>query len=158
MLTLSKPNAEPLSGEAVRLAGESGLTLEHLIGKEKQPFLNAAHRVSVERPDGTRAELSVPGAILPLLASLLKELGHGKEVVVVATDTELTTQQAANILNVSRPYFVKVLTDGKIPFRSVGSRRRVLLEDLIRYKEHETSARHQGLDELTAEAERLGMY
>jgi excisionase family DNA binding protein len=90
--------------------------------------------------------------------SVLKELGHGKGVAVVATDTEVTTQQAADFLNVSRTYFVKLLEESKIPYRTVGPRRRVLVEDLLAYKAHEEAERHRGLDELVAEGQKLGMY
>jgi excisionase family DNA binding protein len=100
----------------------------------------------------------LPRASLPLLSQILRELGKGKNVVVLATDTEVTTQQAADFLKVSRPYLVKLLEEGKIPFRKVGPRRRVALEALLRYKEQEEAERHRGLDELVAEAQRLGMY
>ena len=93
-----------------------------------------------------------------MLSKILRELGNGKNVVVVATDTEVTTQQAADFLSVSRPYLVKLLEEGKIPFRLVGPRRRVRLGDMLRYMEQEESERHRGLDELVAEAQRLGMY
>jgi excisionase family DNA binding protein len=102
--------------------------------------------------------LSVPGAALPLLASLLQELSRGKGVVFVTTDTELTTQQAADFLHVSRPYLVKLLDQGKIPFRKVGVRRRVHLQDVLSYMEASGDAAAKALDEMAAENQRLGLY
>ncbi|MCC6446020.1 MAG: excisionase family DNA-binding protein [Armatimonadetes bacterium] len=89
---------------------------------------------------------------------MLKALGQGQQLVVLTTDTEVATLEAADFLNVSRPYFVKLLEEGHIPFRRVGPRRRVRLGDLLRYQAQEEAKRHQGLDERVAEAHTLGMY
>jgi excisionase family DNA binding protein len=158
MQTFTQPSNKPLTEDETRLAKASSQALLQLLGKEKQPLQKAPVRLSVEQADGEKAELLLPGATLPLLSTVLCELGHGKNVVVLATDTEVTTQQAADFLNVSRPYLVKLLEEGKIPYRLVGPRRRVLLADLLRYKEREEAERHRGLDELVAEAQKLGMY
>lgn len=158
MQPLTYPNNQSLSADEVRQAEASGVKLQRLLGKKTASLENATLRVSVEQPGGEKTELFLPDASLSLLSTILRELGHGKNVVVLATDTEVTTQQAADFLKVSRPYFVKLLEEGKIPFRLVGPRRRVLLGDLLHYKEQEETARHRGLDELTAEAQKLGMY
>ena len=158
MQTLTQMTQNPLSEAEARQAEASSVALQRLMGKEEHPLSGATLRVSVEQPGGETSELALPGVTLSLLSSILRELGHGKNVVVLATDTEVTTQQAADFLKVSRPYFVKLLEEGKIPYRLVGPRRRVLLEDLLRYQEHEELARRRGLDELVAEAQKLGMY
>jgi len=72
-------------------------------------------------------------------------------------NTELTTQQAAELLNVSRPYIVKLLDEGKIPSRAVGKYRRFRVGGLMTYKQKDDQARAKVLDELTAEALELGM-
>lgn len=71
---------------------------------------------------------------------------------------ELTTQQAADFLHVSRPYFVKLLDQGKIPHRKVGVRRRVRLEDVLRYMDETGDAASKALDEMVAENQKLGLY
>ena len=71
---------------------------------------------------------------------------------------ELTTQQAADILNVSRPFLVKLLDEGAIPYRTVGSHRRIRFKDLIIYREQRKVKRRQGLKELTQFLQEEGFY
>jgi excisionase family DNA binding protein len=158
MRALIQSGAAALSEDGVRLAEQSGLTLQRFIAGQREPGIESVVRLTVESPGGIRSELRLPEAILIHLASLLNDLGHGKQVAVLSTDTELTTQQAADVLNVSRPYLVKLLEEQQIPFRKVGARRRILLEDILRYKESEAVTRNQGLDELVAESQKLGLY
>ena len=107
--------------------------------------------------DGTDATITVPGPALSLLVDVLAQIANGNAVTVAPVHAELTTQQAADLLNVSRPYLVKLLEDGAIPYRRVGNRRRVLLADLITYKRIDEAKRSEAADQLTAEAQRLGL-
>lgn len=107
--------------------------------------------------DGEGETVSVPTSALRLFLHLLTEMSQGHSVTLVPTHAELTTQQAAGILNVSRPYVVKLLDEGKIPSRAVGKYRRVRFDDLIAYKRKDDDARAKILDQLTAEAQELGM-
>ncbi|MEZ5296530.1 MAG: helix-turn-helix domain-containing protein [Ilumatobacteraceae bacterium] len=107
--------------------------------------------------DGTDATIQLPGHALRLLVEILAQIANGNAVTVAPVHAELTTQQAAEILNVSRPYLVKLLEDNKIPYRRVGNRRRVLLVDLLTYKRIDDADRRSIANELTAEAQRLGL-
>ena len=87
---------------------------------------------------------------------MLAESAAGNAVAVSPVEAELTTQQAADLLNVSRPYLVKLLDERRIPFRRVGNRRRVLLADVMTFKHTDESERRAIAAELGAEAEHSG--
>jgi len=95
---------------------------------------------------------------LQVLQSALEHIAHGHEVTVLPVDRELGTQEAADLLLVSRPYLVGLLDAGKIPYRKVGARRRLHLSDVWAYRMAEYERVDAILDELTAESQRLGLY
>lgn len=106
---------------------------------------------------GQEIETEVPAGAIRVLAEALGQMARGRPVTLVPLDAELSTQQAAEIMGVSRPYFVKLLEEGKLPHRKVGEQRRVRFEDLQHYLAAERETRHAVLDELTAESQRLGL-
>jgi excisionase family DNA binding protein len=100
----------------------------------------------------------VPREAAVLLAKILGFLASGEGVNVMPESAELTTQQAAEFLNVSRPYLIKLLESGEIPFRLVGTHRRARFRDLDEYKSRDDLKRRHAADELTQHTQDLGLY
>lgn len=101
--------------------------------------------------------ISLPASAIELLQQILAELANGNAVTVAPKHSYVTTQQAADMLNVSRPFLVGLLDHRAIPFKRVGNRRRIRLDDVLAYKRRDEMHREALLDELTAEAEDLGL-
>jgi excisionase family DNA binding protein len=108
--------------------------------------------------EGATAPIELPHAALQLLLRLLSEMAQGNAITVIPFHAELTTQNAADVLGVSRPFIVKQIESGLLPHRMVGTHRRVLFKDLMEYKRMMDQDRHAALDELAAESQRLGLY
>ena len=104
---------------------------------------------------GADESLELPVSVVHLLNRILAEMADGNAVTLVPVHAELTTSQAADLLNVSRPHLIKLLEAGEIQYSKVGSHRRIRADDVLRYREAQLEKRLKALDELTAEAQRL---
>ena len=107
-------------------------------------------------PDGEQVPL--PEEVYRILTEVVDAMREGKVITVVPRTQRLTTQEAADILGVSRPTLVKLLEDGKIPYDQPGRHRRILFTDLLAYTERRHADRRAALDEMTEEASEAGMY
>lgn len=106
---------------------------------------------------GHSEKVVLPARATRWLADALAEMAKGKAVLFSSIDAELTTQQAADFLNVSRPYLVRLLEEKKIPHRKVGTHRRVLARDVKEYKERNNAQRLDTLAQLVEQAQELDM-
>jgi excisionase family DNA binding protein len=140
---------QPSTKEAA-IARESGERLLELTSKKGTEITLVV--------DGRNEEsVRIPPSALRLLLAGLAELGKGNALRLIPQHTELTTQETAEILNLSRPYVVRLLDEGKIPSHKVGTHRRVRLEDALTYKTTSDADRLEALKNLVAEAQELDL-
>lgn len=114
-------------------------------------------RIDIVDDEQRSHTVELPVFALRLLDEILGELAMGNAVKVVPIHAELTTQEAADLLNVSRPHLVKLLDESAIPHTKVGRHRRVKFADLMAYKQRRDAESRQAMEELAAQAQELGM-
>ncbi len=155
-MALALPSSiEPVvpTAEAAEAAGES---LRDLARFRASHGLRQAS-LCLDLESGQRATVPIPAGVLELLQGILVQMAQGNAVTLVPVHAELTTQQAADLLNVSRPFLIERLTQGEIPFRRVGTHRRIRLADLMAYKHAIDQQRAAALDALAAQAQELDL-
>lgn len=139
------------SKEEQRVAKESYNTLEEIL----QELYTENPEIEIEE---TAEKIRIPLKVLKLLAKILKATSQGKPISIVPIAAEMTTQAAADFLGCSRPYFVNLLEDGKIPFTKVGKHRRVKFEDVVAYKKHKKATQKELLIKMMQADEETGLY
>jgi excisionase family DNA binding protein len=142
LLETERVEAQEASRAVSRLTGRGAVRVEAVpVGKSEPP-----------------QTFILPAPAVQLLTDILAHLGAGEVVQVILDNTEMTTQQAADFLNVSRPWLVKLVERNELPHRMVGTHRRILFSDLRAYKERMGKTRRKALDALVAEAQATGDY
>ena len=142
--------AEPTARDVTR-ARKASRQLDSYLGSNRRLALQV---VADDRPGEV---LAVPRGALKLLSHILAEMAQGNAVTLIPIHAELTTQEAADILNVSRPYVVRLLEEGHIPHRKLGTHRRIRFRDLMAYKERRRAESAKALEALAAQAQELDM-
>lgn len=143
------------------LAKASSQQLAHLLGglrprDNKTARGNAPVKIEI-RLDGETDIVALPASALEFLNEMLAQMAQGNAISILPQKCELTTMQAADILNVSRPYFIGLLEKQQLPFRKVGTHRRVRLDDVMRFKQDIDAKRQNALRELSELSEELDM-
>lgn len=119
---------------------------------------NDAPQLKVIEQDGTEQPIAIPAAAYRLLVDVLTQMSEGNAVTLVPIHAELTTQEAADLLNVSRPYLIKQIEAGELSCHKIGRHRRIRFNDLMAYKKRIDRTHAQALDDLVAQSESMGLY
>ncbi|MFB9866117.1 helix-turn-helix domain-containing protein [Vreelandella sulfidaeris] len=117
----------------------------------------STQQVVLPGKDGRARHVEIPVSALRLLVDILTELGEGNSVKLIPVHAEMTTQEAADLMNMSRPTFIKLLDEGSIPYHRVGNRRKVKYTDVMTYKQEVDQQRLKVLDELSSLDQSLGL-
>ncbi|KXK18733.1 MAG: DNA binding domain protein, excisionase family [Chloroflexi bacterium OLB15] len=147
----------PLSTEEAEVARVSGQQLARLAQKNKPLTFQVTKLRKEERKEETNETIELPAEAVELLMRILEAFASGRGVTLIPNNAELTTVQAAEILNVSRPFLIKLLEEQKIPYRLVGKHRRIRMEDVMAFKRAVDQQREAILDQLVADAQEQGM-
>ena len=109
------------------------------------------------RLDGSDELITIPIKAFKMLQTVLENMAEGNSITLIPSHSELSTQQAAKMLNVSRPHVVKLLEEGQIPFTKAGTHRRINLKDLIEYEKELVKRRKKNLKKLSKQAQSLNL-
>lgn len=144
-------NKLSLPSEYESTIARESMRLLSYFAQEDQPL-------TIQVIDEKRTDLiELPAGAVSLLMEILGAMAVGRGVTIIPVDAELTTVQSAEILNVSRPFLIKLLEQKKIPYRKVGKHRRIRMEDILNYRKVIDIEREKVLDQLAADAQAQGM-
>lgn len=144
MMLMPETELHPRASELDRLSA---------LRDQIEGIFNGPRKAYLVGSDGARVEL--PASAFEALQLVIDALSRGQSITIVPHDRELTSQEAADILSVSRPHLIKLLSRGDIPFHRVGTHRRIKIEDVLAYRERRDAERKAALDELTRLSEEL---
>jgi len=139
------------SAEEVEQARRSAVRLRRLAKRRRTSTVRSITLEGDEQP------IEVPIAVIELLADAVEEIAKGHAIRITSEEEEVSTQKAADLLNVSRPFFIRLLEKGEIPFRMVGTHRRLRLSDVVAYKARSDDEAERAFRELVAQAQKRGM-
>ncbi len=114
-----------------------------------------AVHVLTDKGEAADRDVTLPPEMMAVMLDALEHLAHGQAVSVIPAREEISTQQAADLLGVSRPFLVRLLDEGRLPFRKIGVRRRVRMKDVQAFKANEYGYRNALLDALAAEGQAI---
>lgn len=151
MNTTMHPTPLPSEQEA-ELARASGRDLSVVLSSRAE-----TQQFDFKDDRGETRTVTLPTSFVRLMVEALAEIGQGNAVSLIPIHAELTSQEAADVLNVSRPYLIQLLDKGEIPFRKVNTHRRIRYDDVFAYKNRVDADRRAALEELSALHQEMGL-
>ncbi|GAA4022223.1 helix-turn-helix domain-containing protein [Deinococcus rubellus] len=134
------------------------MTLHHTPNAAEQALAQAAQQLLSQAPLKLSRDVTLTPELTQLLSEILGQLGKGQSITVLSQDQELSTQAAADVLGVSRPYLIEQLLEGrKLPYRKVGKHRRIRLSDVLTYQQQDLAERQALAREITELAQEMGL-
>jgi excisionase family DNA binding protein len=137
-----------------QLAAKESISI--LVKGRKRYMRTSAANISIKIQEDANA-VNIPKKAFVLLYEILENMAEGNTVTIIPTSSQLSTQQAADMLNVSRPHIVSLLEKGEIPFNKAGTHRRIELSDLLAYKKTLKQKRSKNLAFLAKQAQELNL-
>ena len=141
----------PMSAEEVEMARAAQRCIMEALDHSR------AAAITLTTTDGTHPTVELPPAALKLIGQLLGALSEGRAVTIIPSKQEFSTVEAANFLNVSRPFVIKEIEEGRLPHRKVGTHRRVAFEDLVVYAREMRKRQEGALERMADNARELGL-
>ena len=145
---------EPKTATSYGIPNERDAALAGQAGRALEALTDGTQPVSARFGDRT---VDLPAPAVQLLREVLDRMADGEGIALTPLHAELTTRQAAELLQVSRTHLVQLLDEGRIPCRMVGSHRRVRAEDILAFRRETEVRRREALDEMTARDQELGL-
>jgi excisionase family DNA binding protein len=156
MLNSCSPAGSPTfvtpSADDAAMLQESSRKFEDILATGKSDI-----RVCVQPGNQPEQAIPIPLSAFRMLVHMVTQMAHGNAVTLIPMHAELTTYEAARVLKVSRPFLIGLLEKGEIPFRKVGTHRRIRYQDLMAYKQRTDQERIKALEELSALHQELGL-
>lgn len=143
---------EKITEEDQKLAISSNSQMK-LASKKIESMKGKSVKINI----GDEVDVQIPKKAFKLLSEIISSMSKGKSISLLQQEQELSTQQAADLLHISRPHLVKLLEKGEIPFNKVGAHRRILMSDFINYQNQITHNRKENLNALAKQAQELNM-
>jgi excisionase family DNA binding protein len=140
----------------ITIPSEEDIHLADVLGRQLSQYPTQEPTLRL-RLEGQKEDMEIPVSAFLLFKQILLEMSKGNAVTLFPVESELTTQQAADLLNVSRPYLVELLDKGLIPFRKVGTHRRLMAADVIAYQRKMQRERREAVERLIALDQELGL-
>lgn len=137
---------------------ENAITIQPQDAAELHDVSKILRRGSPTLVGATGEHATLPAPLYDLLKDIVRNLESGRSLVLMREEQQLTTQRAAELLGMSRPYFIQILDSGEVPYHLVGKHRRIALRDVLAYAKRRAEARKTALDKMARDAFEAGLY